>query len=226
MSREQPDLTTTSYGILGLLALGRWSTYELAKQMGRTLHYFWPRAESNLYAEPKKLVAHGYATAASEPNGKRRRTVYAITPAGRGALARWLAQPPDEPRYESEALVKAMFADSGTRDDLINTLVRFRDHAAARHAQLTAQFQAYLDGNDPYPDRTHINAIHSRMTLQAAATEIDWATWAIAEVQRWPSIAAPDDREPFLDIIRDTLRLTARPMKPPAGQTGAKNPGH
>ena len=211
MSSKRLDLTTTSYGILGLLALGRWSTYELAKQMRRTLYYFWPRAESNLYAEPKKLVAHGYARADSEPNGNRRRTVYTITPAGREALARWLSEPPGEPRYESEALVKAIFADSGTQNDLINTLSHFRDHAVRRHAELTAQFWAYIDGNDPYPDRTHINAIHSRLSLQAAATEIDWANWAIKEVQRWPNISPPENREPSLDIIRDTLRVTARP---------------
>ena len=31
------ELTTTSYAILGLLALRSWTTYELAKQMQRTL---------------------------------------------------------------------------------------------------------------------------------------------------------------------------------------------
>jgi len=213
LSRPQSDLTTTSFAILGLLALRRWSTYELAKQMRRTFHYFWPRAESNLYAEPKKLVAHGLAQAHSEPHGKRRRTVYTITPEGHDALARWLTEPPEEPRYESEALVKAVFADGGTREDLLNTLHRFRDHAVTRHNELTTIFQAYVDGHDPYPDRTHINALGSRFSLQQATTEIDWANWAIKEVERWPNTTAPDDREPFLDIIRDTLRLTSRPSR-------------
>jgi PadR family transcriptional regulator AphA len=211
LSRDRPDLTTTSYAILGLLTLKRWSTYELAKQMRRTFHYFWPRAESNLYAEPKKLVAHGLARADSEPHGKRRRTVYTITPEGHDALARWLREPPDEPRYESEALVKAVFAENGTREDLLNTLHRFREHAITRHDELTAIFHAYVDGHDPYPGRTHINALGSRISLQQATTEVDWANWAIEEVERWTDTAAPVDREPFLDIIRETLRLTSRP---------------
>ena len=59
MSRTRPELTTTSYAILGLLAIRPWSTYELARQMQRDLRFVWPRAESNLYAEPKKLIAHG-----------------------------------------------------------------------------------------------------------------------------------------------------------------------
>ena len=91
-SRGAP-LTTTSYAVLSLLALRPWTTYELAKQMKRSLGWIWPRAESRLYEEPKKLVAAGLATSRSEPTGRRRSTVYSITPEGRQALAGWLAEP-------------------------------------------------------------------------------------------------------------------------------------
>ena len=49
-------LSTTSYAILGLLALRPWTTYELAKQVQKSLGWFWPRAERKLYDEPKRLV--------------------------------------------------------------------------------------------------------------------------------------------------------------------------
>ena len=49
-------LTTTSYAVLSILALREHSTYELTRQMKLSLHYMWPRAESNVYAEPKRLV--------------------------------------------------------------------------------------------------------------------------------------------------------------------------
>ena len=42
-------LTTTSYAILGLLAIKPWTTYELAQQMDRSLRRIWPRAKSKLY---------------------------------------------------------------------------------------------------------------------------------------------------------------------------------
>ena len=38
-----PNLTTTSYAILGLLAVKPFSTYEITKQMDRALGQFWPR---------------------------------------------------------------------------------------------------------------------------------------------------------------------------------------
>src|SRR6476659_4673308 len=86
-------LTTTSYAILGLLAIKPWTTYELAQQMQRALGQFWPRAESKLYEEPKKLVAHGLARASSEMVGKRPRTIYTITAKGRRAMAAWVPAP-------------------------------------------------------------------------------------------------------------------------------------
>src|SRR5919198_2119040 len=90
-SADGRQLTTTSYAILGLLAIRPWSTYELAKQMRRSLHHIWPRAESNVYAEPKRLVEAGLATAEVQKVGERPRTLYTITPKGRQALERWLA---------------------------------------------------------------------------------------------------------------------------------------
>src|SRR3954470_18250166 len=99
-------LTTTSYAILGLLAIQPWSTYELTRQMDRSLSRFWPRAQSKLYEEPRKLVAHGYAVATTERVGRRSRTVYAITPEGRAALTAWLRTPGGGPVLEFEQLLK------------------------------------------------------------------------------------------------------------------------
>lgn len=117
MSSSAPRLTTTTYGVLGLLAVRPHSTYELTKAMERSVGRVWPRAASKLFEEPKKLVAHGYAIAREESVGRRPRTVYSITRAGRRALSRWLAEPGDGPAVEFEGLVKLIFADHGTRDD-------------------------------------------------------------------------------------------------------------
>src|SRR4030095_3283971 len=92
-SQERP-LTTTSYGVLSILALRDHSTYDLTRQMRISLHYMWPRAESNVYAEPKRLVAAGLAKSREEWTGSRRRTIYSITQAGVTALADWLPPPP------------------------------------------------------------------------------------------------------------------------------------
>ena len=80
--------TTTSFAILGLLAVQPWATYDLAKLMRRSLHFFWPRAESNLYAEPKRLVdTPASPRPARSGTATGRRTVYSITDRGRDGAA-------------------------------------------------------------------------------------------------------------------------------------------
>src|SRR5262245_57934117 len=105
-------LSTTSYAVLGMLAVRPWSAYELTKQMRRSLAYCWPKAESVLYDEPKRLVRLGLASANQEPaGGSRTRAVYAITDAGRAALRAWLATEPAPPRFELEPLLRLLYAD-------------------------------------------------------------------------------------------------------------------
>src|SRR5438874_740546 len=117
-----PPLTTTSYAILGLLAVKPWTTHELVQQVDKSMRRFWPRAQSKLYEEPKKLVAHGLARATDDSVGRRRRTRYTITAKGRRALAAWLREPGAGPSLEFEQLLKIMFADSGTKADVVANL--------------------------------------------------------------------------------------------------------
>ena len=111
-------LSSTSAGVLGLLSVRAWSAYELAKQSRRSLWFAMPRAESVIYAEPKRLVQAGLATVTRERVGRRTRQVYEITPAGRAALADWLTTAPSEPALDIEPLMRVLFADAGTTADL------------------------------------------------------------------------------------------------------------
>lgn len=107
-STQRPArLTTTSYAILGLLAVRPWSTYELATQMDRSVGRYWPRARSKLYEEPKKLVGLGLAAAESQSVGLRPRTVYRITDQGRRVLGDWHHEAGQGPVLEFEQAAEA-----------------------------------------------------------------------------------------------------------------------
>ena len=92
-----PALTPTEAGLLGLLAIEDWprpwTSYELAKQAGRSLAWFWPRAARQFIRLPRRLVDLGYAKDHDHPTGRRAGTRYTITAAGREALGEWLAVP-------------------------------------------------------------------------------------------------------------------------------------
>lgn len=199
-------LTTTSYVILGLLSLRDWSTYELAQQMGRSIRFYWPRAESHIYEEPKKLVAHGLASATEEYAGRRPRTVYSITGAGRAALRQWLAEPGHAPEVEFEGLVKVLFSEQGSKAELLATLRAIREEAEQTrqaHAEL-ARDLAHTGG--PFPDRLHVNALVFEYMWSQVEAVVHWTKWAEEEVATWP-----DDitRPPELERIRTTLDAAA-----------------
>ena len=199
------ELTTTSYALLGLLAARPWSTYELTQQMRRNLHFFWPRAESNLYAEAKRLVSGGWAKAQSRPVGERRRTVYSITAQGRRTLEQWLEQPATATRLESEPLVKFAFAENSTKEHALETVRRFGDDALTRQNQLRAIFEEYLRGANPFPERVHINVVIYRLLWDHAQADASWAAWALDQVESWPTTKKPHGQSALMGVLREAL---------------------
>jgi DNA-binding PadR family transcriptional regulator len=190
-------LTPTSYAILGLLAVKPWTTYELAQQMDRALGQFWPRAESKVYEEPKKLVDYGLARASSEMVGKRPRTVYAITPRGRRALAAWVPTPGAGPVLEFEQLIKVFFAEHATKADLLATLAGVRERSEQLLAAHAGVPQAYLEGSGPYPERLPWLLLVGQFLVDFHLMVEHWANWASDIVEAWPDdvTAAQPDRK-------------------------------
>jgi PadR family transcriptional regulator, regulatory protein AphA len=199
-----PSLSTTSYAVLGLLAVKPWSSYELTQQMDRSLGRIWPRAVSKLYEEPKKLVTHGLARASAEMNGQRTRTVYAITPKGRRALRRWLAEPGDGPSLEFEQMVKVLFAEHATTPDLRRTLTAVDSWAGERCAESLAVGEQYLHGRGPFPERLPELMLTSRFLTDFYLFLREWAQWASALVESWPD--DPQQAKHDQDELAETVR--------------------
>lgn len=193
-------LTTTSYALLGLVAIKPWTTYELTQQMQRSLRRFWPRAESKLYEEPRKLAARGLVTAQAQQIGKRRRTEFTVTADGRRELARWLSEPPAGPLLESEQLLKVFFAEHGTKQDLLATLAASRAWAEQHLAEDARIAQSYLDGDGRFPERTAQLALVGRYLSDFADMTARWAHWATGVVEHWPE--EPGAAEPNWDSLQ------------------------
>jgi DNA-binding PadR family transcriptional regulator len=207
-SKSQPrPLTTTSYAVLAVLALRDHSTYELTKQMRYSLHYLWPRAESNVYAEPKRLVEAGLAAAREEWTGERRRTVYSITSAGREALREWIASPSTRHRYESEAVLKVFFGENGSKDDMLASLRAIQKDAldGVRHFRDVAD--VYDAGEGSYPARFALSALVARLLGEQQAVTARWAAWAEEIVAAWDDASAGD-----VDWGIETIRATGDPF--------------
>jgi DNA-binding PadR family transcriptional regulator len=208
------ELTPTSYAVLGLLADRPQTAYQLATQVARGLRFVWPRAEGRIYDEPRLLAAHGLALARREHTGRRPRTMYSITPEGRRALRRWVAEPGAGPVLEYEALLKVAFAGSGTKADLLGHLSAIGRHAAAHLATGRTRADEYANALVPLPEHVAVNGLMWNFLWQFYSAVEDWA---VGEVTRWP-----DDLRTTADADARAIELFHAALDTPRGQRPAQ----
>jgi PadR family transcriptional regulator AphA len=213
----KPAVTTTTYAILGLLALRPWTAYELTRRMEKSLRYYWPRAQSKLYEEPKKLVTLGWAKAEAGATGDRRRTTYRITRRGRRMLEDWLLLPGAGPELEHEALLKVALSDRGDIAGLRANLEAVDREADAVFAVGQTLLREFLAGAPTFSDRMHVAVLVWRYLWDFAAMRRTWARWALARCKQWPDAAGDPARMAEARLLFTSwLRLleTGRPLPP------------
>jgi DNA-binding PadR family transcriptional regulator len=107
------ELTPTGKVILGMLAFGKTTGYEIKQFVDKSTRFFWAASYGQIYPELKRLEDHGLVQGRSEPSGGRARTVFELTGAGRDALNGWLTSE-EEQAYElrDEGMLKLFFSDN------------------------------------------------------------------------------------------------------------------
>lgn len=152
----------TRYAVLGALTVEPMSGYDLKRFFEQGVSFFWTESYGQIYPILKQLKAERLvADADGEPRtaaaragaAHPRRAVYAITPAGRDALARWLSEPAEpQAARRLEILLKLFFARQGGRDAAARLVAEFRAHHAAllatyaaTEARLRAEHAAHPD---------------------------------------------------------------------------------
>lgn len=201
-----PRPTTSTYALLGLLALRPWSAYELAQQATRSLRYAHPRTESHLYEEAKRLLRLGWADTHTEHHGRRPRTIYEITDDGRGALQDWFATPPRPPQLEFEALLRLLFADQTDTATLDRWLEETADDARRLFDDgIERLLRPYVtDDSVPFPERRHIAALVAAFVADYLHLVERWSEFAREEVRSWPrtdGLGMTDRTRQILDTV-------------------------
>jgi PadR family transcriptional regulator AphA len=190
--------------VLALLGIDRWTPYELVRHLTRSMiHHIWPRAESKVYEEPKRLVAAGHAKATIDRK-EPRRTRYTISAQGRRVLAEWVAEPGSGVRFESEGALKVLFAEYGTKQQLLATIDSMRHEALADAARVVGTLEFVLTEGPPYPDRIHQSVLTMDLVLRITAAVIEWADVTEARVDDWPDLK-PDNamRTAAMDLVAE-----------------------
>ena len=93
-------------------------------------------AESQWYAEPKRLERLGYLASRREPGRTRQRTHYTLTDRGVGAVRTWMEEPTRFSRIQMEPAWRLLAADLVGDDAVLESLGALRDQIADLSARL------------------------------------------------------------------------------------------
>lgn len=109
--------------ILGLLAIGQRSGYEIKQTVDRSTRFFWAASYGQIYPELKRLEADGLVEGEDAPTGGRARRVYRLTRSGRKALVDWLTSEGElTVELRDESLLRLFFADALPREQAVQLL--------------------------------------------------------------------------------------------------------
>jgi DNA-binding PadR family transcriptional regulator len=128
-------LTAISYCVLVLVGREGAGAHDLVR-MARQGPLYAEFADSQWYAEPKRLARLGLLHARREPGKTRERTHYTLTPAGVEALEEWMREPTAFSRFYLEPAIRLLSADLVGEDRVLASLQALRTQAAAHLARI------------------------------------------------------------------------------------------
>lgn len=204
------QLTTTSYAILTQVAVRPWSTYELAQQRVRYFRYVWPRAESAIYREAKRLSAMGLIAGETQYTGKRPRTIYSITEAGQEALREWLGTPISPFSMDFEAMLRIFVLPLGTKDEIMGTIKQVHADAQEMLRFSGEVKQEFIDGINVTQDQVYIRALAVDFFISHLNTVEAWAARTLAEIETWDDLMPSEEKN-----ARGLEKIRALPVPSP-----------
>src|SRR2546422_3572915 len=123
---------TTEYAVLGMLAFGPGSGYDLKKRIEGSIAHFWSESYGQIYPILAHLASQGLVERRLErQKGKPDRHVYSITEEGQERLGAWLTEPARDESFRSELLLKLFFGRRRPVEESIRHVEHFREKQQA-----------------------------------------------------------------------------------------------
>ncbi|MFF3667834.1 PadR family transcriptional regulator [Microtetraspora malaysiensis] len=170
------------HAMLGLLARGPASGYDLLKLFEISLSNVWPATQSQLYSELGRLADTGLVKVVAE--GPRGRKEYAITDEGLAELRHWITEVEPNRSRRSDMLLRVFFLNT-VEPEQARQYLRDRAAAAVTQHEGLAKIREFI------ADEQDALSVYGRIAmewgLRFSAMQQEWAEWAAEEIGRLPS---------------------------------------
>jgi DNA-binding PadR family transcriptional regulator len=129
------QINATAASILGLLARGPMSGWDLYAAFACSIGQFWSITRSQVYRELRTLAAAGLVEMGA--TGRRERRVCTITPQGRATFGAWITSEPGDALIRFPLLLTTFFGESVPTETLKASCIEHR----RRHAERLASYE-------------------------------------------------------------------------------------
>jgi PadR family transcriptional regulator, regulatory protein AphA len=176
-------LNTTEFAILGLLAEGPLSGYDIKKEVEERLSHFWSQSYGHIYPMLRRLDERGLvAMTVERQDGRPDRKVYAITDDGRRALEDGFAEPPAPSLPRNELLLRIFMGRHAPKEHLLRDVRENRERAERTLAMLQA-IEARLDAEPGRQAERAYWKLTLRYGLRVYRAIADWSREAEAVLE-------------------------------------------
>jgi PadR family transcriptional regulator, regulatory protein AphA len=165
-----PQLSPTARIILGALALGARTGYDVRSLVERATRFFWGASYGQIYPELTRLAEQGLIAREPSAAGGRRRAEYRLSEAGEREFREWLSS--REPllfQFRDEGLLKYFLGDVAPPDEVLANVRQLREENEAD----LARFRSMLAGAEP-----ELAGSYTLLALEYGIAFLEWnASW-------------------------------------------------
>ncbi|SFO01817.1 transcriptional regulator, PadR family [Pseudonocardia ammonioxydans] len=164
------------HALLGLLAVGPNTGYELAKYFEGDLgRYAWQAGHTSVYPELNRMAGSGLIeVTALGPRGAK---TYSVTDAGRTELRRWMMAPPADAKVRNEHVLRMFLISALPREDALSLLDRMAESTDESAAELRKVRAEHPDGA-PMHGAEGFGQLAAEFGVRQYEAVRDWARWA------------------------------------------------
>ena len=178
--------STLGYALLGLLARGPLSGYDIAAQLRRGIGPFWHARHSQIYPELARLEADGLVEyQVVEQHDRPAKKVYEVTGAGIDALAEWVALPLEQATIRDELTLRAYsvwLANPARAAALVREHERLHRKRLARYEEYRRDAERSPYVSDPQtPEFATYATLRRGIGYERELAE--WCAWLAAELE-------------------------------------------
>lgn len=166
--------STTEMAVMGLLALGAKTGYDIRQECEEKLSHFWQESYGQIYPALNRLHKKGWVRKETETGNGPLKHLYSLTDEGREALEKWFGKPVQLAPPRNELLLKLFLGRVADHADLAE-LTRIYTHEFETRLSVLIHIRDTIkaEAND-HPDAPYW-LITLDYGIRMIRTQIEWA---------------------------------------------------